>query len=74
MNKGGAYLATYLASEKIIPGYGGGMSSAKAALESGHAGPRVPQAGLQHGASASTPSLRGSLGCAPRRPSASSTT
>lgn len=25
---------TYLASEKIIPGYGGGMSSAKAALES----------------------------------------
>ena len=25
---------TYLASETIIPGYGGGMSSAKAALES----------------------------------------
>ena len=25
---------TYLASERIIPGYGGGMSSAKAALES----------------------------------------
>lgn len=25
---------TYLASEKVIPGYGGGMSSAKAALES----------------------------------------
>jgi len=25
---------TYVASEKVIPGYGGGMSSAKAALES----------------------------------------
>lgn len=32
---GGASLSlTYLASEKAIPGYGGGMSSAKAALES----------------------------------------
>lgn len=35
MNEGGATLSlTYIASEKIIPGYGGGMSSAKAALES----------------------------------------
>jgi enoyl-[acyl-carrier protein] reductase I len=35
MNKGGAAISlTYLASEKVIPGYGGGMSSAKAALES----------------------------------------
>jgi enoyl-[acyl-carrier protein] reductase I len=35
MNAGGAALSlTYLASEKAIPGYGGGMSSAKAALES----------------------------------------
>lgn len=35
MNKGGATLSlTYMASEQIIPGYGGGMSSAKAALES----------------------------------------
>jgi enoyl-[acyl-carrier protein] reductase I len=35
MNPGGSSLSlTYLASEKIIPGYGGGMSSAKAALES----------------------------------------
>jgi len=35
MNEGGATLSlTYLASERIIPGYGGGMSSAKAALES----------------------------------------
>jgi len=35
MNKGGAAISlTYLAGERIIPGYGGGMSSAKAALES----------------------------------------
>lgn len=35
MNKGSATISlTYLASEKAIPGYGGGMSSAKAALES----------------------------------------
>jgi len=32
---GGAFLGlTYLASERVVPGYGGGMSSAKAALES----------------------------------------
>jgi len=35
MPKGSATLSlTYLASEKAVPGYGGGMSSAKAALES----------------------------------------
>lgn len=35
MNPGGSVLSlTYLASEKAIPGYGGGMSTAKAALES----------------------------------------
>merc|ERR1719162_1471706 len=35
MNTGGAFLSlTYVASEKVIPGYGGGMSSAKAQLES----------------------------------------
>lgn len=35
MNAGGATLSmTYFASEKAVPGYGGGMSSAKAALES----------------------------------------
>ena len=35
MKKGGSFLSlTYMASEKVIPGYGGGMSSAKAALES----------------------------------------
>ena len=33
--KGGSFVAlTYIAGERVIPGYGGGMSSAKAALES----------------------------------------
>jgi enoyl-[acyl-carrier protein] reductase I len=35
MGPGGSFLSlTYMASERVIPGYGGGMSSAKAALES----------------------------------------
>jgi enoyl-[acyl-carrier protein] reductase I len=35
MNPGGSALSlTFIASERVIPGYGGGMSSAKAALES----------------------------------------
>jgi enoyl-[acyl-carrier protein] reductase I len=35
MRPGGAFLnLSYLAAERAIPGYGGGMSSAKAALES----------------------------------------
>ena len=35
MRPGGSFVGlTYMASEKVIPGYGGGMSSAKAALES----------------------------------------
>jgi enoyl-[acyl-carrier protein] reductase I len=35
MSKGGGVISlTYIASEKVIPGYGGGMSSAKAQLES----------------------------------------
>ena len=35
MRPGGACISlTYMASERVIPGYGGGMSSAKAALES----------------------------------------
>jgi len=35
MSPGGAFMAlSYLAGERVIPGYGGGMSSAKAALES----------------------------------------
>ncbi|MEX1186170.1 MAG: enoyl-[acyl-carrier-protein] reductase [Gemmatimonadaceae bacterium] len=35
MRPDGSFLSlTYLASERVVPGYGGGMSSAKAALES----------------------------------------
>jgi enoyl-[acyl-carrier protein] reductase I len=35
MRPGGSFLSlTYMASERVIPGYGGGMSAAKAALES----------------------------------------
>lgn len=35
MRQGGAFSSlTYMASERVVPGYGGGMSSAKAALES----------------------------------------
>lgn len=35
MAPGGAVISlTYMASERVVPGYGGGMSSAKAALES----------------------------------------
>ena len=35
MRPGGSFTClTYLAAERVVPGYGGGMSSAKAALES----------------------------------------
>src|SRR5436853_6711767 len=35
MRDGGAFSSLrYMASERVVPGYGGGMSSAKAALES----------------------------------------
>jgi enoyl-[acyl-carrier protein] reductase I len=35
MKRGGAFVSlSYMASERVVPGYGGGMSSAKAALES----------------------------------------
>ena len=35
MARGGAFVSlTYMASERVVPGYGGGMASAKAALES----------------------------------------
>jgi len=35
MRPGGSFASlTYMASERVVPGYGGGMSSAKAALES----------------------------------------
>lgn len=33
-DQGSALSLTYMASERVVPGYGGGMSSAKAALES----------------------------------------
>ena len=34
MRQGGSFLSlTFMAGERVIPGYGGGMSSAKAALE-----------------------------------------
>src|SRR5262249_62237059 len=34
MRSGGSFLSlTYMAAERVIPGYGGGMASAKAALE-----------------------------------------
>jgi len=34
VRKGGAFVSlSYMASERVVPGYGGGMSSAKAALE-----------------------------------------
>ncbi|HEU4611585.1 MAG TPA: enoyl-[acyl-carrier-protein] reductase [Kofleriaceae bacterium] len=35
MRRGGSFVSlSYMASERVVPGYGGGMSSAKAALES----------------------------------------
>jgi enoyl-[acyl-carrier protein] reductase I len=35
VRSGGAFLSmSYLAADRVVPGYGGGMSSAKAALES----------------------------------------
>lgn len=49
MRKNGSFInLSYMASEKVIPGYGGGMSSAKAALE---ADTRVLafEAGRRHG-------------------------
>ena len=46
----GSFLTlTYLASERVIPGYGGGMSSAKAALES-DVRVLAYEAGRRHGA------------------------
>jgi enoyl-[acyl-carrier protein] reductase I len=44
---------TYLASERVIPGYGGGMSSAKAALES-DTRTLSYEAGLKYGARVNT--------------------
>ena len=70
MNKGGAAISTYLASEKIIPGYGGDMGSARPRSSPTRGSSRTRRAAS--GASASTPP--GSLGSRAARPSASSTT
>src|SRR5207245_7922733 len=46
---GGSFLSlTYMASERVVPGYGGGMSSAKAALES-DTRPLAFEAGRKYG-------------------------
>ena len=51
---GGSFLSlTYMASERVIPGYGGGMSSAKAALES-DTRTLAYEAGRRHGLRANT--------------------
>jgi enoyl-[acyl-carrier protein] reductase I len=67
---GSAVSLTYMASERVVPGYGGGMPSAKAALESDT---RVLayEAGASS-ACASTPSRPVRWRAAPRAPSASS--
>ena len=49
MREGGAVVSlSYLAAERVIPGYGGGMSSAKAALE-GDTRTLAYEAGRRHG-------------------------
>jgi enoyl-[acyl-carrier protein] reductase I len=49
MREGGALVSlSYLAAERVIPGYGGGMSSAKAALE-GDTRPLAYEAGRKFG-------------------------
>mmetsp|Transcript_17922 Transcript_17922/g.44090 ORF Transcript_17922/g.44090 Transcript_17922/m.44090 type:complete len:347 (-) Transcript_17922:471-1511(-) len=54
MNEGGAAVSlTYIASERVIPGYGGGMSSAKAALES-DTRTLAYEAGRKHGITVNT--------------------
>jgi enoyl-[acyl-carrier protein] reductase I len=54
MRPGGAFLSlTYLASERVVPGYGGGMSSAKAALES-DTRTLAYEAGRKHGVRVNT--------------------
>ena len=45
MRDGGNFLClSYLAAQRVVPGYGGGMSSAKAALESDTRGPYASRA------------------------------
>jgi enoyl-[acyl-carrier protein] reductase I len=54
MREGGSVLSlTYMASERAIPGYGGGMSSAKAALES-DTRTLAYEAGRRHGVRVNT--------------------
>jgi enoyl-[acyl-carrier protein] reductase I len=54
MREGGSFLSlTYLAGERAIPGYGGGMSSAKAALES-DTRTLAYEAGRKHGVRVNT--------------------
>jgi len=54
MREGGAFLSlSYLAAERVIPGYGGGMSSAKAALE-GDTRTLAFEAGRRHGVRVNT--------------------
>jgi enoyl-[acyl-carrier protein] reductase I len=54
MRPGGSFLSlTYMAGERVIPGYGGGMSSAKAALES-DTRTLAYEAGRRHGVRVNT--------------------
>ena len=54
MRPGGSFLSlTYMASERVVPGYGGGMSSAKAALES-DTRTLAYEAGRRHGVRVNT--------------------
>ena len=54
MRPGGSFLSlTYMAGERVIPGYGGGMSSAKAALEA-DSRTLAYEAGRRHGVRVNT--------------------
>lgn len=54
MRPGGSFLSlTYMAGERVIPGYGGGMSTAKAALES-DTRTLAYEAGRRHGVRVNT--------------------
>jgi enoyl-[acyl-carrier protein] reductase I len=54
MRPGGSFVSlTYMAGERVIPGYGGGMSSAKAALES-DTRTLAYEAGRRHGVRVNT--------------------
>jgi enoyl-[acyl-carrier protein] reductase I len=54
MREGGSFLSlTYMAGERVIPGYGGGMSSAKAALEA-DTRTLAYEAGRRHGVRVNT--------------------